>query len=370
MLKKIFAILFTITALFALSACELFLPAKNNDEVVTFDVSDFTKVESEVDTTVDTTEVESSEEDATTESEVVTTVDTTEVTAEAESSSESQDAYTPTQYSGVYNGSEITMTLTLTDYTYSLCQFVPPGFKNGYIPLCYHGKIGEENECQARALFDKNGKMVLEPIYDYMGNVSPDGKVVAYLADNEEDRGKLTGNAKPYLIDLKNNTMTLITEEELTAHRLALENNTSKTINPEYSLVLTKEDRYRDYTLFDKYGNEYYTFKDAFSANFISDEIIKCRREKDGNIVAALFDVNGTRISLETENIGSFDDGLAAFVSDGKLGIISDKGEVIIPAQIEVQDHFSAFNPGLKLNEGLMRVQVDGRLGIIEIVRK
>ena len=61
MLKKIFAILFTITALLALTACELFLPAKNNDEFVTFDVSDFTKVESEVDTTVDTIKVASSE---------------------------------------------------------------------------------------------------------------------------------------------------------------------------------------------------------------------------------------------------------------------------------------------------------------------
>ena len=90
MLKKTLAIILTITALLALSACELFLPAKTNDEVVTFDVSELTEIESEVDTTVDTTEVESLEEGATTESEVVTTVDTTEVTTEAESSSESQ----------------------------------------------------------------------------------------------------------------------------------------------------------------------------------------------------------------------------------------------------------------------------------------
>ena len=57
MFKKALAIILTTLAIFSLTACELFLPAKNNDEVVTFDVSDFTKVESEVDTTVDTTEL-------------------------------------------------------------------------------------------------------------------------------------------------------------------------------------------------------------------------------------------------------------------------------------------------------------------------
>ena len=366
MFKKTLAIILTTSAIFSLSACELFLPAKNNEEVVTFDMSEFTKNESESDTTVDTTEVESSEEDATTEREVVTTVDTTEVTTEAESSSEPQDAYTPTQYSGVYNGSEITMTLTLTEYNFSACQFVTSGFVNGYINLCYHGKRGEENVCQARALFDKNGKMVVEPIYDNIGTVSPDGKVVAYLADNEEDRGKLTGNSRPYLIDLKNNTMTLITEEESRAHRLALENKTSKTINPEYSITGDFSKAYDDYTVFDKDGNECYTFEHAYNAYFVSDETIWCRQ----NSVCALYDAYGKRLSPECQHIGNFEDGLAAFVADGKLGIISDKGEVIIPAQIEVQDRFSAFQPNLRLNEGLMRVDVDGILGIVEIVRK
>ena len=77
MLKRTLAIILTITALLSLSACGLFLPAKTNDEVVTFDVSAFTKAESEVDTTVDTTEV----------------------TPEVESSSEPQEVYTSTQFS-------------------------------------------------------------------------------------------------------------------------------------------------------------------------------------------------------------------------------------------------------------------------------
>ena len=208
--------------------------------------------------------------------------------------------------------------------------------------------------------------MVVEPIYDTISTVSPDGKVVAYLADNEEDRGKLTGNTKPYLIDLKNNTVTLITEEELTAHRLALENNTSETINSEYSIKKTMRDWRYDYTVFDKDGNECYTFEDAHSAYFVSDETIWCLYDE----ICALYDVYGNRISPETQVIGNFEDGLAAFVSDGKLGIISDKGEVIISTPIEVQDRFSFSQPHLWLNEGLMRVEVDGILGIVEIVRK
>ncbi len=271
------------------------------------------------------------------------------------------------EFGGIYNGSEITMTLTLTEYNFPSCMYRPVGFENGYTTLCYHGKRGEENVCQARALFDKNGKMVVEPIYDTISTVSPDGKVVAYLANNEEDRGKLTGNAKPYLIDLKNNTMTLITEEELTAHRLALENNTSETINPEYSITGDFSKAYDDYTVLDEEGNECYTFKDAYNAYFVSDETIWCLQ--DG--ICALYDAYGKRLSPECQHIGIFENGLAAFVADGKLGIISDKGEVIIPAQIEVQDRFvAAYPPSLWLNEGLILVNVDGILGIIEIVRK
>ena len=68
MLKKTLAVILTITTLLALSACGLFPSAQTDEEVVTFDVSEFTKTESEVDTTVntselDTTEAESSEED-------------------------------------------------------------------------------------------------------------------------------------------------------------------------------------------------------------------------------------------------------------------------------------------------------------------
>ncbi len=284
---------------------------------------------------------------------------------EVELPNESQDFSEPVQYSGIYNGSTITMTLTLTEYNFSACQFVTSGFVNGYINLCYHGKRGEENVCQARALFDKNGKMVVEPIYDNIGTVSPDGKVVAYLADNEEDRGKLTGNSRPYLIDLKKNTVTLITEEESNAYWLALENNTSETINSEYSIKKTMRDWRYDYTVFDKDGNECYTFEDAHSAYFVSDETIWCLYDD----ICALYDVYGNRISPETQVIGNFEDGLAAFVADGKLGIISDKGEVIISTQIEVQDRFSFFQPHLWLNEGLMRVDVDGILGIVEISR-
>ena len=62
MLKKTLGIILTITAILSLTACELFLPAKNNEEVVTFDMSEFTKSESEVDTTVDTTEVATEED--------------------------------------------------------------------------------------------------------------------------------------------------------------------------------------------------------------------------------------------------------------------------------------------------------------------
>ncbi len=365
MLKKTLAIILTITALLSLSACGLFPPVET-EEVVTFDVSDFTKVESEVDTTVDTTEVESSEEDATTESEVVTTVDTTEVTTEVEPSSESQELFTPTQYSGVYNGSTITMTLRLTEYNIDTCQFRHSCFVNGYATICYHGKSGEENVCQARGLIDKTGKMVLEPIYDSVGAVSPEGKTVVYLADNEEDRGKLTGNAKPYVIDLKNNTKSDKTESTSEEYRLAEEYINKPKIDPEYSIIGDFSKAYDDYTVLDDEGNECYTFKDAYSAYFVSDETIWCLQ--DG--ICALYDAYGKRLSPECQHIGIFENGLAAFVSDGKLGIISDKGEVIIPAQIEVRDRFvAAYPPSLWLNEGLILVDVDGILGIIEISR-
>ena len=56
MLKKTLAIILTILTLLVLSACGLF-PTVQTEEVMTFDVSEFTETENEVDTTVDTTEI-------------------------------------------------------------------------------------------------------------------------------------------------------------------------------------------------------------------------------------------------------------------------------------------------------------------------
>ena len=65
------------------------------------------------------------------------------------------------------------------------------------------------------------------------------------------------------------------------------------------------------------------------------------------------------------ERIGTFCDGLAPVYKDGKLGLISDKGEMVIPFSIscKADQRFIAFN------ENRIVVSIDGNVSIIEVLR-
>ena len=102
---------------------------------------------------------------------------------------------------------------------------------------------------------------------------------------------------------------------------------------------------------------------------------VVCWAEDDtsGKIVACMRDVTGKQISPVVDHIGTFKDGLAAFAQDGKVGLIADTGEIVIPATFPLTAQFTMAGVTRSLIMGLngmMFAEHDGRVAIVEIPRE
>ena len=62
------------------------------------------------------------------------------------------------------------------------------------------------------------------------------------------------------------------------------------------------------------------------------------------------------------EELGSFSEGMAAVMRDGKWGYINTKGEEVIPCQFPNADYYNTASP---FHEGLALIQKDGKWGFI-----
>lgn len=106
----------------------------------------------------------------------------------------------------------------------------------------------------------------------------------------------------------------------------------------------------------------------------LPEEITHIRIATKGVVIAGVedeyeqvYDTNGQLLNkARFGKVGEFYNGLAPFIQDGKLGILSDAGQIVIPATYAVGN---GFLDNLSLSEDHILFDTSGRIGIIEIVR-
>ena len=237
----------------------------------------------------------------------------------------------PDPVTGTYNGKTITMQYAaVSDCVWTNDNLRPYAFFNGYLPFHYYGTESPLDDLIGATYMDKNGKMICDPIYNFVYPFNADGIAVAQKENGSWVYLDITGIEKP------------AEEKDIEAW---------SQIDIQYDVPSVKP-------------------KDCLSAYVYENKVVVAcfgnERKRYGDY-SQLFDTNGNLI-IETkfERIGNFYQGLAPIVLDGKLGIIDSKGNIVI--QPSYKGVYALSDP-LFINEDLIVMNSGGKIGIIEIIR-
>lgn len=235
-------------------------------------------------------------------------------------------------YQGEFDGDKITMNVYVTDFYYPSSNLIPPPLReSGYTVMSYEGRLGEERGSKYNP---KTGESFTMVAIDRYANV--------YDMDTVE-----LGDTKYGGSDYN------------------------------YEVFPKGERPETNYRVEDKEGNILHTFEeDLFWAYMTEDGVIQCIEsagydDSDKNRIY-LSDIYGNEISPHVENIGWFDNGVAAYWIDGKMGLLGNTGEIIFEADFPMWGNFKMAGPwNLELLNGHMFICTDDNmLGYVEVIRE
>ncbi|MBQ4130829.1 MAG: WG repeat-containing protein [Clostridia bacterium] len=276
-----------------------------------------------------------------------------------------------TPLTGTYQGQNISLQYdVITDFSWSQ-DMSPIVFYNGYANFYYEAAADGDQTSQANSAgftcMDITGNRTINTVYPQLSPFDEDGIAVAAknTTSNIED-------IEWVFVDAKGTERGLATEADFENRNDAFDRDVYNTFRkPDNLNAITKGEEFNGNTssqnaLIDTAGRIVVSFPEEFnSVTFISE-----------NLVAAgvypeyyyLYNTSGTRLhDTAFEKIGSFYNGLAPFLQDGKLGLLSAAGEIVIPATYATE-----INPALRwaFYEDRMVVEHEGRIAILTITRK
>ncbi len=284
---------------------------------------------------------------------------------------------------GMYNGKTVTMEMIVTGVNYPRSNFQPQYTENGYDWIDYWGKAGEEADSDFKfALVDKDGNVYAKHLFDSVHDFDQNGYAVVYKAINSDVQHDLMSGTRDsygyikYIIDTKGNAVSSIDDYP----EYNFNKDYKKSDNKIYSLEAgdIKEHGFTNYNIVDRNGNVVFTFEGIIpSVSITESNTVKClstsyivgSKEKSEQGVSYICDVKGNILSPLVDNIGEFENGIAVFLLDDKIGLMSDTGEVIIPATIPGTGKFKMAAPWpLSQNNGIVYVRTpDGLLSMVKI---
>ncbi len=266
----------------------------------------------------------------------------------------------PDPVSGTYNSQSIIMQYSvITDYIWPQDNLIPTYFLNGYTPFWYYGTdsidpIFAYSNIGATFL-DKTGRMICEPIYASASYFNDEG---LGLVQKELDSGRWT------YIDADGNEVSEVQNPQFSDIQISEYVNGlkfAKLDEGEHRNVIMNEAGETVAVLPDDKIIEGYVASDSLVVCGIGDDDLPYSNYYQ------IYDINGNLISeTKFDRIGNCYNGLIPFYLDGKLGIMGDDGSIVIPASypIELNYYYSFI-----LNEDLIIVNTEGKVGIIEIIR-
>lgn len=270
----------------------------------------------------------------------------------------------PDPVSGTYNGQTITMKVAvMTDMEWHEMNPKTSVFVNGFAGIYFYDGLSEKGEDEddtfhGASYMDKNGRLISEPKYLRLKDFNEDGLAFALGMDGVY-----------YVLDKTGKEVETRTEDSGDWSEFNYENPYADAAGFVAGLKTIKMGDHL--VVVDKSGKTVASLPDMFrEANMAAEGLAVCiyGGPEDGwyGQYMQLYDTDGKLLNeTKFERIGTFYKGLAPVYKDGKLGLISDKGEMVIPLSISCRaDHrYIAFN------EDRIVVSIDGKVSIIEVTR-
>ncbi len=177
-----------------------------------------------------------------------------------------------------------------------------------------------------------------EDLYAYEGETTPDGEALCGIMDRQ-------GN--------------IITEPLYVGHI---------NFNYGYAIVQKKDGTY---VSIDTTGKEFGTLPDE--SGICGDKVAVYQEGEPGNYTQYLYDIYGNRLSEGFDSIGYFYNGLALITKANMVGIINDKGKVVLEPSILYDDFtYPPKNRGFSfsyMEEDAFIIPMDGEYAVITIDR-
>lgn len=274
----------------------------------------------------------------------------------------------PAPVTGTYQGQNITLQQdVITDFVWPQ-DMASIAFYNGYACFYYEGTADKSQaEPAGFTCMDTAGNRITSTVYAQLSPFDEEGIAVAAKngTSNRED-------IEWVFVDTEGTERGLATEADFENRSDAFNRAVYDNVNnPDDLHAITKGEEfngsaYSQNALIDAAGRVMVSFPEEFNSVTLLSE----------NLVAAgvypsyyyLYDTSGTRLhDTAFEKLGTFYNGLAPFLQDGKLGLLSASGEIVIPATYTTE-----INPALRwaFHEDRMVVEHEGRIAILTVTRK
>ncbi len=288
--------------------------------------------------------------------------ETSSTTGTSTATTSSPSVEIPEPVTGTYNGQTITMKVSvITDLKWHERNAKTSVFVNGYAAIYFYEGFSESDEdytFHGASYMDKDGRLISEPQYMMLKDFNEDGLALALGMDGVYYVLDGTGRAVETRTEDSNDWSVFNYEAPCVDENGFVSGLKVKSIEGQHVIVNTA-------------GETVATLPNTVrDAMMVTKDVAVCTygRQEDGwfGEYMQMHGADGKLLNdTKFERIGTFYKGLAPVYKDGKLGLISDTGEVVIPLSISCRAdlRFIAFN------EDRIVISIDGYVSIIEVIR-
>ncbi len=281
--------------------------------------------------------------------------------------SNAADNTLPAAVDGTYNGRKITMRYdVVTDFEWLLDMSLIT-FYNGYARF-YVYEDNATSSSNKYTYMDVTGTRITQNVYQEASHFDENGIAVAAKETTEDIR-----DAKWVFIDTQGKEIGPATFGDYEERNNAFQRDVYDNFKNNYNLrAITKRETIDgsiegQNALVDEAGKVFATFPEEFNTvKMVAEDLVVAGSFPDNSYY--LYNTKGKRLSdTAFEKVGTFYNGVAPFLQDGKMGVVAETGEIVIAATYSV-DYSGVLD--LTYYENRVVIGYNDRIAIITITEK